>query len=336
MTQTILLTGITGFIAKQIAADLLNAGHTVRGSLRNLDRIQEVKEAIKPVLTDRSALTRLSFVTLDLMHDKGWASAMDGVDAVIHTASPFPGAQPKDEADLIRPAVDGALRALRAAQAAGVTRVVLTSSVVAIMQRDLNHGDTLTAAMWSQIDHPSMNAYAKSKTLAEQAAWDFCTQQPEMQLTTINPGLVLGMPLDRHYGTSLDLIDQMISGMLPALPNFGMAIVDLADVAQAHVAALTAPDSIGKRFLLASDYIMAADLVKILRTAAPGAKTPRVAIPKLVARAVGLFNGQVRSLVPLIGKQFSVDNAPARDILGTRFTPSAQAITAAVNALQSR
>lgn len=336
MTQTILLSGITGFIAKQIAADLLNAGHTVRGTLRDLGRIQEVKEALKPVLTDRHALTRLSFVTLDLLQDKGWDTAMDGIDAVIHTASPFPGAMPADEDDLIRPAVDGALRALRAAQAAGVTRVVLTSSIVAIMQRDLNAGDTLTAAMWSQIGHPSMTAYAKSKTLAEQAAWDFCTEHPEMELTTINPGLVLGTPLDRHYGTSLDLIGQMISGKLPVLPNFGLGIVDVADVAQAHVAALSAPDSIGHRFLLAEDYILAADLVKILKQAAPGARLPRVAIPKLVARTVGLFNGQVRGLVPFINKPLKVDNAPARDILGLSFTPSAQAITATVKALQAR
>lgn len=336
MTQTILLTGITGFIAKRIAADLLNAGHTVRGTLRSLDRMQEVKEALKPVLTDRTALARLSFVTLDLLHDKGWNTAMDGVDAVIHTASPFPGNQPADEDDLIRPAVDGALRALRAAQAAGVTRVVLTSSVVAIMQRDLCDGDTLTGAMWSQIDHPSMNAYAKSKTLAEQAAWDFCKTHPEMCLTTINPGLVLGTPLDRHYGTSLELIDQMITGKLPALPNFGLAIVDVTDVARSHVAALSAPDSIGQRFLMASTYMMAADLVKILKSAAPDARTPRVAIPKLVARIVGRFNAQLRSLVPLIGKRLSVDNAPARDILGITFTPAAQSVTASVNALRGR
>ena len=334
MTDLILLTGITGFIAKRVAADLLNAGYRVRGSLRSLDRIQEVKEALTPVVTDRAALARLSFVTLDLMDDTGWDAAMDGVAAVIHTASPFPGAAPKHEDDLIRPAVDGALRALRAAQAAGVTRVVLTSSVVAIMQRDLADGDTIGPAMWSDLDHVSMTAYAKSKTLAERAAWDFVAEHPEMQLTTINPGLVLGAPLDRHYGTSLDLIGQMIGGKLPALPNFGLAIVDVADVAQAHVAALDRPDSIGKRFLLASDYVMARDLVRMLRTAAPDARLPRVAVPKLVARAVGLVSAQVRSLVPLIDKPLKVDNSETRALLGIDFIPAQQAVSASVAALR--
>ncbi len=334
MTSAILLTGITGFIAKRIAADLLNAGHTIRGSMRSLDPIQEVKEALKPVLTDRAALTRLSFVTLDLTSDKGWDAAMDGIDAVIHTASPFPGASPKDENDLIRPAVDGALRALRAAQVAGVTRVVLTSSVVAIMQRDLTEGDIITPAMWSDITHVSMTAYAKSKTLAERAAWDFVGKHPEMQLTTINPGLVLGARLDKYYGTSLDLIAQMITGKLPVLPNFGLAVVDVVDVAKAHVAALSAPKSIGKRFLLASDYIMAKELIALLHKAAPDAKLPRVIVPKLLARAIGLVSGQVRSLVPLIGKQLSVDNTTARDVLGIDFTPKEEAVAASVAALR--
>lgn len=334
MTDLILLTGITGFIAKHVAADLLNAGYRVRGSLRDLDRIQEVKEALTPVVTDRAALARLSFVTLDLMQDNGWDTAMDGVSAVIHTASPFPGAAPKDENDLIRPAVDGALRALRAAQKAGITRVVLTSSVAAIMQRDLADGETISPAMWSDLDHVSMTAYAKSKTMAERAAWDFVATHPKMQLTTINPGLVLGAPLDRHYGTSLDLIDQMVSGKLPALPDFGLAVVDVADVARAHVAALGKSDSIGRRFLLASDYVMARDLVRMLRSVAPDARLPRVMIPKAVAQVVGLFSSQVRSLVPLIGKRLSIDNSATRDILGIAFSPAEEAISASVAALR--
>jgi dihydroflavonol-4-reductase len=171
--------------------------------------------------------------------------------------------------------------------------------------------------------------------MAEQAAWNYVATHPEMQLTTINPGLVLGTPLDQHYGTSLDLIDQMISGKLPALPNFGLAIVDVADVAQAHVAALGKPDSIGKRFLLASDYVMAKDLVRMLRTSAPDARLPRVMIPKGVARVVGLFSAQIRSLVPLIGKRLSVDNSATHDILGIDFIPAQAAVSASVAALRA-
>ena len=335
MSQTILLTGITGFIAKAIAADLLNAGYAVRGALRSPDRAQEVRDALAPRLTDRDSLTRLSFVTLDLMADDGWDAAMKGVAAVIHTASPFPAKTPAQEADLIRPAVDGVLRALRAAEAAGVRRVVMTSSTAAIMQRDLPDGTTVTAEMWSDLNHVSMTAYARSKTLAERAAWDFAEQHPSMQLTAINPSLVIGTPLDRHYGTSLGVIAQMISGKLPLMPNVGLALVDVTDVAQAHVAALKAPDSIGRRILLVSDYVMARDLVAMLRDAAPQARLPRVAVPRLVARAIGLVSPQVRSLVPLIDKTLHIDNAPARDLLGIAFTPPAKAVAATVRALNA-
>ncbi|MBU2357437.1 MAG: NAD-dependent epimerase/dehydratase family protein [Alphaproteobacteria bacterium] len=335
MSQTILLTGITGFIAKAIAADLLNTGYAVRGSLRRPDRAQEVMDALAPRLTDRASLTRLSFVTLDLMADDGWAAAMEGVAAVIHTASPFPAKTPRQEADLIRPAVDGVLRALRAAEAAGVRRVVMTSSTAAIMQRELPDGTTVTAEMWSDLNHVSMTAYARSKTLAERAAWDFAEQHPSMQLTAINPSLVIGTPLDPHYGTSLRLIAQMISGKVPLMPNVGLALVDVADVAQAHVAALKAPDSIGRRILLVSDYVMARDLVAMLRDAAPQARLPRVAVPRLLARAIGLVSPQVRSLVPLIDKTLHIDNAPARDLLGIAFTPPAKAVAATVRALNA-
>lgn len=334
MAQTILLTGITGFIAKRIALELLNNGYTVRGTLRNLDRIQEVKEALKPSLNDRAALTRLSFVTVDLLDDGGWPSAMDGIDAVIHCASPFPDVTPKDEDQLIRPAVDGTLRVLQAAQAAGVTRVVLTSSIVAMIQRDMAPGDTITPAFWSDLTHATMTPYAKSKTLAEKAAWDFVAGHPEMQLTTINPGLVIGAPLDRHYGTSLKIVDQMVSGKLPIVPNFGLAVVDLADVAGAHVNALTSANSIGKRFVLASDYLMAKDFVAMLRDIAPTAKLPRVVLPKFAARLLALGSSQLRSLVPTIGNRLQLDNSATRDILNVTFTLAREALAASVAAVK--
>jgi dihydroflavonol-4-reductase len=144
-------------------------------------------------------------VELDLGRDDGWAEAMEGADALFHTASPFPMAQPKDENEIIKPAVDGTLRALRAAQSAGVTRVVLTSSVVAIEAKAKS--GAFTEEDWSDTAHPKSSAYYKSKTLAERAAWDFVAEHPEMQLTTINPALVLGEPMDGSYGTSLELIE---------------------------------------------------------------------------------------------------------------------------------
>jgi len=331
--KTILLTGITGFIAKRIAADLLNAGYYVRGSMRSTKRVQEVNAAIAPHLDDTSKLTKLSFCELDLMKDTGWSDAVRGVDAVIHTASPFPGDTPKDENDLIRPAVDGATRALKAAQAAGVTRVVLTSSMVAIMHKDTTSGQILTPEDWSTIGHKTMGAYAKSKTLAEMAAWDFAKDHPEMELTVINPGLVVGTPTDGNYGTSLSLIEQFMTGKFPMVPNFGLPIVDIADVSRAHVSALTKPDSIGKRFILADSYIMAPAMVDILKTKYSNRKLPKRTAPKLMVRLMSLFDAQAKTLLPIIDLEIDVDNQATSDILDVTFTPTDDALLAAADAV---
>ncbi|MFW5655590.1 MAG: NAD-dependent epimerase/dehydratase family protein, partial [Roseicyclus sp.] len=203
MSSLVVLTGITGFIAKRIALDLLEAGYAVRGTLRAARRADEVRDALRPRLRDPAALDRLSFAEADLTRDEGWPEAMAGADALLHTASPFPMASPRDEGDIIRPAVEGTLRVLRAARAAGVGRVVLTSSVAAI-EASPRRG-AYTEEDWSDPTHPKSSAYYRSKTLAERAAWDFVAEHPGMGLTAINPALVLGQPLDAHYGTSLAL-----------------------------------------------------------------------------------------------------------------------------------
>lgn len=329
--KTILLTGITGFIAKRIAVELLNAGYYVRGSMRSTKRVQEVNAAIAPHLDDADKLTKLSFCELDLTKDKGWSDAVRGVDAVIHTASPFPGAQPKDENDLIRPAVDGTLLALKAAQAEGVTRIILTSSMVAIMHKD--QSGTLTPDDWSEIGHPTMNAYAKSKTLAEKTAWDFVETHPEMQLTTINPGLVVGKPTDKNYGTSLSLIEQMLAGKFPMIPNFGLPIVDIADVATAHVNALSRKESIGRRFILADDYIMAPAMVDVLKAQHADRKLPKRIAPKFIVRILAMFDPQIRTVLPTIGQKLTLENSATTDILGLTFTPWADGVLAAAKAI---
>ena len=240
--QTVLLTGASGYIAKHIAVQLLNAGYAVRASLRNLNRADEVRAAVLPHVTGAVG-DRLTFVALDLEQDAGWAEALKGVDALMHTASPFPLAQPKDPQDLIRPAVQGALRALKAAQAAGVTRVILTSSVVAVMGDPLTTGKTTyDEADWTRSDDPQATPYALSKTLAERAAWDYVRDHaPQMQLTTINPGLVIGPPLDKHFGSSVSVVERFLNAKDPMLPRFGLPTVDVRDVALAHVRALATP-----------------------------------------------------------------------------------------------
>ncbi len=188
LPERVLVTGASGYIAKHILVKLLNAGCQVIGSVRGLARAAEVRAAVAPVLDDPAGLDeRLSFVTLDLEEDRGWAGAMTGVDAVIHAASPFPMSQPDEPQMLIRPAVDGTLRALRAARAAGVGRVVMTSSSVAIVNRPLPPGrEVYSEQDWTDTDGPLANAYARSKTLAERAAWSFVRDEAQgIALSTI-------------------------------------------------------------------------------------------------------------------------------------------------------
>jgi dihydroflavonol-4-reductase len=224
MPETILVTGASGYIAKHIVVKLLNAGYHVRGSVRSVARGAEVTQAVTPMLDDASELdARLTFVALDLSSDTGWDAALDGVDALMHTASPFPLEQPKNEDDTIRPAVDGTLRALNAAKTAGINRVVMTSSTVSIMM--VKPGDPKTQfdeTDWSVLEGPTATPYAKSKTLAERAAWDFVANEaPEMQLTAINPSFVMGAPLDENFGTSIQVVERLMKGKDPKLPAVG-------------------------------------------------------------------------------------------------------------------
>ena len=334
MSKTILLTGVTGFIAKRIALDLLNAGYTVRGSRRSDGRDDEVRDALRPHLTDKDALDRLSFVSLDLTEDAGWDAAMEGVDVLVHTASPFPGGEPKDEMELIRPAVDGALRALKAAQAKGVTRVVLTSSMVAVMYKDLSDGQRITPEDWSDLDHASVGAYAKSKTLAEKAAWDFVKEHPEMQLSTINPGLVMGPPVDRNYGTSLEVVEQIMSGAFPRVPDVAIPAVDLRDVSAAHIRAFEVEGAVGKRFLLAEDHVKMLEIAKAIKEAVPSSKAPTKLAPNFLVSLLALFNQQMRQLKPTLGIKARIDNSRTRDLLGIDFIASEEAAKASARAIE--
>lgn len=239
--STVLVTGASGFIAKHIVRELLEQGHTVRASVRS-GRGRAQVEALFPE-------ANLEFVTLDLLVDDGWAEAMDGINVLVHTASPFPGDEPADRMELIRPAVKGTTRALEAAHQAGVHRVVLTSSCAAIYKpagADLSQ--PRTRADWTDPDGPATSAYEASKTLAERAAWDFVAAHPEMHLTTINPGAVFGPPMDEHYGTSLGYVEQILSGAMPMLPELSMPAVDVRDVARMHAAAVALPQTEGQRF----------------------------------------------------------------------------------------
>jgi dihydroflavonol-4-reductase len=327
MADLVLLTGASGFIAKHVAVRLLNAGYDVLGTVRRLDRADEVRTAVAPHLT--AGAGTLSFVQADLEAEAGWADAVAGVVAVVHTASPFPITQPKNPALLIRPAVEGTERVLKAAAAAGVERVVLTSSVVAVLneaKRDTLQDD----ADWCDITLPSTTPYAKSKTLAERAAWALAKARG-LKLTTINPGLVLGPPLDEHYGSSLGLIERLLRGKDPMLPDFGLPVVDVRDVAEMHLRALQRPETAGKRYLASSGSMAMIDMGRALKAAYPTRRIPTREAPTFLLRLLALVDPQVRSILPKLGHLERVSNARAVQEMGMEFTAPKAALLASAD-----
>ncbi|MBO6638829.1 MAG: aldehyde reductase [Roseitalea sp.] len=335
MTQRVVLTGASGFIAKHIVLQLLNAGFAVHGTIRSLKRADEVRDAVRTHLDDAKALDRLTFAELDLSSDDGWSDALEGADMLMHTASPFPLAQPKDEEEVIRPAVDGTLRALKAAKDAGVKRVILTSSMVSVMEKDApDNGTAYTAADWSDVNSARINPYGKSKTLAERAAWDFVANEaPDMELTAINPGLVLGPALDAHYGTSLGVVERVLAAKDPMLPNFGLPAVDVRDVADMHVQALSMPASIGKRLIAVSDFIWFPEIADMLAKAYPDRKITTRRAPNFAIRLMALFDSEIRTIAPNLDVHKQIDNSETRSVLAMDFRPVEEAVRASAESI---
>lgn len=325
--DVVLLTGVSGFIAKHVALKLLNAGYTVRGTLRRMDRAQEVRAALAPYLTEQAG--DLSFVQADLEADAGWAEAFKGVSALIHTASPFPIAQPKNPATVIRPAVEGTERVLKAAAAAGVTRVVLTSSTVAVINEA--KPDTLQdEADWCDVHRPTTTPYARSKTLAERAAWEIAKARG-LKLTTINPGLALGPPLDEHYGSSLGLVERFLKGKDPMLPALGFPIVDVRDVAEMHLRALQRPETEGRRYLASSGSMAFVDMGRTLKAAYPTRRIATREAPTALIRLLALFNPEIKSILPKLGHLDRVSNARAVKEMGMEFIAPKAALLASAD-----
>ena len=316
MSRTILVTGATGYIAKHIVRRLLDQGHNVIGSARSTDRDAEMRAALKPALSDRGALDRYRTVALDLSRDDGWDTAIEGVDVLMHTASPFPLSAPKNPDDVIRPAVDGALRALRAARDAGVSNVVFTSSSVAVADA-VREKELYDEADWTDPEKPGLAPYARSKTLAEQAAWNFAQNDaPGMRLAVINPTFVQGAPLDENFGTSIRVIERLMAGKDPMLPRLGFACCDVGDVAEAHIRAMDTPGAAGRRHIVYDRFMWFKDMADTIRDAVPQAKPARRVAPDVMIRLLGLFDPAIRGIVPQLGKVTRMDNSRMRDVLG--------------------
>ena len=314
MTHNILLTGASGYLAKHLLVALLNSGHRVRGTVRSEAKAAALRETMAEVAGD--GVDRLDLVVLDLAQDAGWGAAAEGMDVLMHTASPFPMVQPKDAEEVIRPAVDGTLRAMKAAKAAGIERVILTSSTVAIMGCDLPEGRSAYDEQdWTDPDREGVSPYAQSKTLAERAAWAFA-EENGIALTTVNPGFILGAPLDKDYGTSIAVIERILRSKDPALPRLSFNSVDVQDIVALHLAALERPETTGQRLMGAGRALWFTEIAEAVQAALPHRKVTTRQAPGWLLRLIALFDPAVRGILPDIGKRQATHPARAEALLG--------------------
>jgi dihydroflavonol-4-reductase len=326
---TVLLTGISGFLASHIALKLLKSGHTVRGSVRNNKKGEHVRQVLEHHGADTS---KLSFLTLDLMSDDNWQEAMDGVSVLVHTASPFLTSIPKDENEVILPAVEGTKRALNAALASGVNRVVLTSSEVAVARGHPNsRSKPFTEVDWSDVNSPSMTPYFKSKTMAEKEAWNIMEKAGRRDdLTVVNPGFILGPLLEEDTGTSGAIIQKMLRGKFPGAPNIYFTIVDVRDAADLHIISMTDKRAFGRRVFASGPSVSFKEIADLLARAFPeyAAKLPTRHLPDFMVRLVGLFDPDARASVRSLGRRFELDHALAEALLGRELLDTNTAVTA--------
>ena len=319
---TILVTGGSGFIGSHAILQLLAAGYQVRTTVRSAKREADVRALLKTGGAEFS--DRLSFAVADLEHDAGWNDAVAGCEYVLHVASPVPPGAPKNEAELIIPARDGTLRVLRAAGDAGVRRVVLTSSFAAIGYGYKPRKTPFDETNWTDPNGRGATAYVKSKTIAERAAWDFIAREGgPLELSVINPVGVFGPVLGPDYSASIILIKRMMDGTIPGLPQLYFGIVDVRDVADLHIRAMTDPKAAGERFVAAANFAWMADMAEILRARLgdAAAKVPTRKVPDLLLRIVGLFDKELGSVVPSLGHKHDNSSAKAQQMLG--WTPRA-------------
>lgn len=330
----VVVTGGSGFVGSHCIVAALAAGYRVRTTVRSLERSDAVRALVERGGADAS---QLEFAEADLLADTGWAAAFEGARYVLHVASPFPVRQPKNPDDLIVPARDGALRALGAARAAGVDRVVLTSSFAAIGYGGEHPGRAYTEADWTDGTDTRLSPYVRSKALAERAAWDFVAEHGGVELATVNPVGIFGPLLGDDLSGSVELLRALLNGAVPAVPNGSVSAVDVRDVAELHLRAMVHPDAAGKRCLAVSgEPFTFPELAALLRDRLGdvGARVPRLVLPNWVTRALAPFNADLRSVVTELGRPRSALADRARTLLGWDPRPREEAIFASVAGLQ--
>ena len=315
---TVLVTGGSGFIGAHCILQLLQAGHRVRTTVRSLKREADVRAMLKTGGVDPA--NRLSFFVVDLEDDDGWSEAVSGADYVLHVASPLPPSVPKNENELIIPAREGTVRVLRAARNAGVKRVVLTSSFAAIGYGRKEQTIPYSETDWTDPNAEGVQAYPKSKTLAERAAWDFIAKEGgALELSVINPVGVFGPVLGPDYSASILIVQRLMDGALPGCPKLYFGAVDVRDVAELHIRAMTYPAANGQRFLaVAGDFMPMVGVAKILkaRMGAAAAKVPTRELPNWLVHLASLRDPAIKFILPELGIKKAATNEKARRTFG--------------------
>ena len=323
MINKILLTGISGWIAKHTAIELLNAGYEVLGTIRNNNLVDQTKQTISKY----ASTEKLSFVELDLLKDDGWNEAAKGCRYIFHVASPFPMKVSSNRENLLPVAVDGTLRVLNAGLNTGVEQIIKTSSIVAMFRKpNRTNPYTFGENDWSDENWiEGVSDYFLSKTKAEKAAWRLMESKGlKNKLTTINPGGVFGDALDKKGGTSIEYIRQFMKGKFPGAPKFAVLISDVKDIAKAHVACIGNNKVGGRRLIVGKDVKRLVELSQLIAEAMPEykKKLPTKELPNLMVKLISYIDSSAKTMIPDLGIMMQTDTSYAEEILGFKFKPA--------------
>lgn len=337
MTEIVVITGVSGFIARHVALAFLREGAGVRGTVRSLDKAEAVRKGLAAHEAAAADPARLSFAAADLTSDAGWREMMSGAGAVMHVASPFPMAQPRDRDALTPAARDGALRVINAALDAGVPRVVMTASMVTMMYRPNRPAlFPVIESDWTDNAWNALSAYVVSKTEAERAAWNLVKQRgAKDRFTTVHPGLVVGPALDREFGASIEIIRMMMAGAYPAMPPVAYPIVDVRDVADLHVAAAKRPQTGGRRLMAAGGVMSMAEMVGALKKAAPdlAARAPTATLPAFLVRLIAQVDRNLAAVIPDLGARPQPEADYVAALTGISPRPPSEGLAATARSL---
>lgn len=331
----VLVTGGTGFVGVHCILQLLQKGYSVKTTLRSLNRKQEVLDMLNE--GGIKTFDKLIFIEADLMKDANWDEAVKGCDYVLHVASPIFLKIPRDENDMIRPAVEGTLRVLKAARDAGVKRVVMTSNFGAVGYSHTDTTQLITEESWTDPNEKGLSAYNKSKVLAERAAWDFMAREGgNLELSVINPVGIFGPSLGPDLSSGFELLRQILDGSMKRVPNMTLGIVDVRDVADLHIRAMTSPTAKGQRFLaIAGDIMTLPEIAQLLQQKLSNTlktiSTKRM--PDWVVRLAALFSPTARNVVPQLGRYRSASNEKAKKLLGWHPRSNEDALLATADSL---